>query len=290
MALASAPFVLASAAASEGELGRSLPGSWRPFADNSPWNEPIPPGVDAHRNSDAIVAELSALARSPQLARQDAVPIRVVSPTQAAKDPEEIDESWIRPGRAAGCEVDLSSRTIRELIPREERETGRPETGQRGTPHVEVLTWRLDDDGRRADPSRTARASGFPLIAGVLRPEEVLSGEVRHALAFTLGQPDVDGDGVPDWGLRLQLDPSLGSAEFDTWKLNEPTRVLARALQKYGMVLVDRGKDLVLEIQLLDVRPSKHRHAWEANAQGLFKGVEAIPTSAFRVVEVIASR
>jgi len=33
--------------------------------------------------------------------------------------------------------------------------------------------------------ARGGRGSGFPVIAGVLRPEEVLEGEIRHALVFT---------------------------------------------------------------------------------------------------------
>ena len=80
------------------------------------------------------------------------------------------------------------------------------------------------------------RASGFPLIAGLLRPEELAAGEIRHALAFGFAQnrgdkddvyqtfhlpSGVPGDGkfevtqYPVEGMRFQLDPSLGEKDFD---------------------------------------------------------------------------
>lgn len=41
--------------AADGYLGMSMPGSWRPFADNSPWNTPIPSNAVTHPDSGAII-------------------------------------------------------------------------------------------------------------------------------------------------------------------------------------------------------------------------------------------
>lgn len=44
-----------TAIATDGYLGMSMPGSWRPFADNSPWNTPIPSNANVHPDSGSII-------------------------------------------------------------------------------------------------------------------------------------------------------------------------------------------------------------------------------------------
>jgi hypothetical protein len=111
---------------------------------------------------------------------------------------------------------------------------------------------RVDSSGifKRGD---SARGSGFALAAGLIRPEELAAGVIRHALVFTLPAPYVKGGGpvppatesdgdsilpgaLPE-GARVQLDPA-----FDVSSLaNRWERIIARALQRYGMYLSDRG-------------------------------------------------
>jgi hypothetical protein len=103
------------------------------------------------------------------------------------------------------------------------------------------------------DRGASARGSGFALGAGLIRPGELKAGAIRHALVFTLppeyvkgGGPvfpatESDGDStlegaIPE-GARIQLAPSF---KVDTLK-HPWERTIARALQVYGMYLVDRG-------------------------------------------------
>jgi hypothetical protein len=99
------------------------------------------------------------------------------------------------------------------------------------------------------------RGAGLPYLAGLVRRWEVDQGRIDHALAFAYDTPSAafvypasksdggarDGLGgteLPE-GTRLQLDPALTEADFDAWGLSRPARVIARALQEYGMYVVD---------------------------------------------------
>jgi hypothetical protein len=104
-----------------------------------------------------------------------------------------------------------------------------------------------------------ARACGFPLVAGLIRVDEVKAGAIEHALVFaypglmsqrfmspaSTGSAigvSTTGVGMP-CGARIQLDPSL-----DVTKLGlSPAGVMvARALQKYGAYVGDYSGALSL--------------------------------------------
>lgn len=110
----------------------------------------------------------------------------------------------------------------------------------------------LADDGIY-DRGLSARGSGFALAAGLIRPAELRAGIIQHALAFSYGftreggpvspATESDGDSLAPYalpqGARLQLDPA-----FDVSALAAPwQRTIARALQRYGMFLVDDGSN-----------------------------------------------
>lgn len=95
-------------------------------------------------------------------------------------------------------------------------------------------------------------ASGFASAAGKILPEQLARGEIRHALSFAMAAtaagdpvpPARGSDGrsrlpgaIPE-GARLQLDPALdlGALELEPWQ-----ETVARALQRYGMFVVDTG-------------------------------------------------
>ncbi len=99
-----------------------------------------------------------------------------------------------------------------------------------------------------------ARASGFALTAGLLFPYEFLQERIDHALVFSLDPtlvrqggpilPATDSDGystnplaLPE-GARLQLDPSIN---LDNRGLTSSEKIIAKALQEYGMILGDIG-------------------------------------------------
>jgi hypothetical protein len=104
----------------------------------------------------------------------------------------------------------------------------------------------------------SSRGSGFALTAGLVFPDELRRGSIRHALVFTApltraGGPVVpatssDGtsrsrEALPE-GARLQLDPAL---DLDAMRLKPWQKTVATALQQYGMFLVDTGGAVAIQ-------------------------------------------
>jgi hypothetical protein len=150
---------------------------------------------------------------------------------------------------------------------------------------------------------RGGRGSGFPEIAGLLRPEELREGQIRHALVFTFTKnrradddrrifvpPAARSDGrhigaqYPIEGMRFQLNPALTDKDFDVWGLNREGKAVARALQTYGMFDGDNGGAMKLQVQLLAPSAEENFKKWETLFPGLFDNLEKIPTDQFRVV------
>jgi hypothetical protein len=95
-----------------------------------------------------------------------------------------------------------------------------------------------------------ATASSLPVVGGVMLLRELEAGEVDHALAINLPVTRAgvfawpaqrsDGTGPPSAlpeGARLRLDPGLDLSSLDLPPL---TRVIARAAQRYGLVVRDK--------------------------------------------------
>lgn len=101
-----------------------------------------------------------------------------------------------------------------------------------------------------------ARAGGSSLLEGLIWPEELRTGRIRHALVFAYGETRAGGPVPPatssdgwSWdpqalpqGARLQLDPAFDVSTLPDWQ-----QPIARALQEYGMFLMDTtGGDISL--------------------------------------------
>jgi hypothetical protein len=98
------------------------------------------------------------------------------------------------------------------------------------------------------------RGAGVPYLAGLIRPCEIAAGRIDHALAFAYDAPRGDfvapatkSDGassdprdLPE-GARLQLDPALTTARIAAWGCTGACLTIARALQVYGMYVVDNS-------------------------------------------------
>ncbi|VGO17212.1 hypothetical protein PDESU_05808 [Pontiella desulfatans] len=135
-----------------------------------------------------------------------------------------------------------------------------------------------------------SRASGVPIIAGLIMHHEILAGRIEHKLAFAsdcagllehVFPPAVWTDGgtpggIPE-GAVLQLDPSL---DLDSLGLGESEKVVARAMQEYGLVLVDVADGASLYGEGLWGHEGL---SWD----GLLsqEGLRGIPYSSFRVIE-----
>jgi hypothetical protein len=96
-----------------------------------------------------------------------------------------------------------------------------------------------------------ADAANFPLLGGLVRPEELAAGVIQHALVFTQPYtahgfvcPATHATGSTDdpvalpAGTHLQLDPAVPVA---TLPIKPWEKAVARALQTYGMYLRDTG-------------------------------------------------
>lgn len=100
----------------------------------------------------------------------------------------------------------------------------------------------------------SADASGFPIAPLLFDADEVASGEIDHAIRFILPNARIrnrtyvppathatgaasGGANAPPYGARLRLRADYPLASLP----NEGARVVARAMQRYGMLLADGG-------------------------------------------------
>jgi hypothetical protein len=113
--------------------------------------------------------------------------------------------------------------------------------------------WDLSGPGYGAPGTVSARGSGLPLFAGVITHQEAQRHEIDHALAISLPgpaahryvQPASATDGVGDEaslpeGARIRLKPGV---RIDPPKgtSRAMAAAIARALRRYGAIVVDRS-------------------------------------------------
>lgn len=107
----------------------------------------------------------------------------------------------------------------------------------------------LEGNELRPDSWTSADAAGLPIFPGLVRHEEVETGEIAHALRFTVPKTrrayvwparhyasPSDDDALPPMGLRFRL-----KADVDISGFSEKNQVILRALKTYGMFLADNG-------------------------------------------------
>lgn len=171
----------------------------------------------------------------------------------------------------------------------------RTETGwEAGTVSVYNILW----DGTPVGHS--SRGSGIPALAGLLRPWEILEGKIEHALAFGYTHtandkcvfPASKTDGktkrlsaIP-MGARLQLDPSLTDADFDQMGLSPTGKIIARALQEYGMFVVDTSGSFKMYVEDLINNPYATEQWTDPELNLTKETIYNIPYTAFRILEL----
>jgi hypothetical protein len=120
--------------------------------------------------------------------------------------------------------------------------------------------------------------SGLSILAGLIRPDEVRLGRINHALRFAYSasdftnsyrapavktdQPNGTSTRNPatamDMGMRFQLDPSVNCAtrtvggRSDSSLETRYLRIICKALQDYGMIVMDGTGDRLLAFQMED--------------------------------------
>jgi hypothetical protein len=145
-------------------------------------------------------------------------------------------------------------------------------------------------DGESIHFHGPSRASGVPAIAGLIMYDEVRAGEIRHKLAcairfgalqeFVAPAAWTDGPvrgGIPE-GAVIQLDPTLDLGRFD---LLPGEIVVARAAQRYGMVIVDYADGSTLYGEGLWGHAGR---SWTGVLRDRNGGFDRIPVEHFRVL------
>jgi hypothetical protein len=305
-------------------IGISLPGNWRPFSDDSPWNTPINSNPVIHPKSEVIMQRITRTVANIRLGNTYLPALWVVN--------QENMEKHITAGTATPFDIWDPNNDRFSDVPA-------PISGsmwgeQTADGHIIIIDpfynmawemsrykgitdnlidcstfniWDLTGKGV-GDPNeglrsgaRGGRGSGFPVIAGLIRPEEIQSGEIRHALNFTFDSvqridiyyPACRSDGkadlhdAPAEGMLFQLNPELSDVDFDKWGLSPAAKIVARALQKYGMYLCDCGGPMALQLQLLDKDVNISRKKWDEKAPGLYSTIINIPTRQFRLIYMV---
>jgi hypothetical protein len=141
----------------------------------------------------------------------------------------------------------------------------------------------LRSNALRPDGFTSADAAGLPILPGLVRRDEVLAGEIRHALRFTVrrtqrayvhpathfASSNTD-PGLPPMGLRVRM-----KASYDIGRFTGPARVILVALKRYGMFVADNGSDWFIS--------GETNTAWNDDE---LEPLKTVPGSAFEVVRL----
>lgn len=112
--------------------------------------------------------------------------------------------------------------------------------------------WDLGSNALRPLGWTSADAAGLSVFAGLLKLAEVKAGVVTHAIRVTFNSSQQGyvypathsagsgalGGALPPMGLRLRL-----KSTFDASSFSGPGKIVAKAMQTYGLILADNGSD-----------------------------------------------
>ncbi|MBF0365699.1 MAG: hypothetical protein HQK50_09015 [Oligoflexia bacterium] len=309
-------------------LGNSIPAEYAVFSPTSPWNKVIPDNPELSPYSVAIMNNLMGYTSgvssninlwtapmhvidSRYCPRKNVYSIDMDGLFFETVDPDENGivenvpmpvEAWADPTEDGHMILlDVSERVVYELGAARKRSDGHWEAQS-------MDKWALDGEGYRAAFSGKywwksgVRGAGVPFIGGLIRPEEIAAGVIRHTLAVStpINQLQEVGNGgwgrwelcspvasntdagrvgtqyIPE-GAQIQLNPALN---LDTLGLSPAAKVVAVALQRYGAFVVDNGPELITYFQNLGSSPN----AWDPYLAQL-GDLRKIPLSQFRVLK-----
>jgi len=109
--------------------------------------------------------------------------------------------------------------------------------------------WDLRSNALRPATWTSADAAGLPILPGLARYDEIIAGEIKHALRFTAEETagylwparhltsDAQ-DGVPPMGARFRL-----KADYNISRFPSEMQVILQAMKSYGIILADNGSN-----------------------------------------------
>ena len=278
------------------------------YADSSPFNQKISSNPEIDPNSELIIELLKEAGRNENLITI-AIGSWSVSLFYAdASTPRydvELTADWSPykklldvpiPDNAVPDPSDDGSMTIIDLSTNYEYDFWQAKKTNSGWEASWANRISLNSDGV-FEKGASTRGSGFALPAGLIRPEELQAGKIEHALFFTYEFTKANGpvppatesdgqtkraDAIPE-GAILQLDPNL---DLDSLDLTPAEKIIAKALQEYGMILGDSGGGIELEaINPLSYETNPYEGYFEIDAEGLAY-ITNIPLDKFRVLKL----
>jgi hypothetical protein len=268
--------ILAAVALAVGATVAEGAGSSRPrvggctvFPANNPWNQRVDK-LPVAGNSDAIVRSIgvsegmhadfgSGLYNGGPIGipytsvgkGQKKVSVKFGYASESDKGPYPVPKNApIEGGRSSGGDrhvivVDRSACKLYELY------AAYPVTGGASWRAGSGAIWSLRSNHLRPKTWTSADAAGLPILPGLARYPEVKAGAINHALRFTVSrtrntyvyparhQASSDSNpNLPPMGLRLRL-----KASFPVSSYPRQSRIVLRALQRYGMIVADNGSD-----------------------------------------------
>lgn len=287
----------------------------RPYAGTSAWNTPIgpAPAYDPHSGEMIATIALKAQGRITADASNYSYTLYFV---------DSATPRWDIPCTRYKCTVFTPQGTrktdVLEGVPLPP--DAAPSSGTDGqtiivdkTTHAEYDLWGLERTpaGWTARNGSTynilwdamptnfgSRGAGLPYYAGLVRPWEILQGQIDHAIAFAYPYPaedrcvfpasKTDGNSplpyaIPE-GARLQLDPSLTEANFDRMGLDRTGKIIARALQTYGMILVNYAGRPKINVENLEDNPYSTVRWSDPDLNLTTDTIAGIPYTSFRVI------
>ena len=112
--------------------------------------------------------------------------------------------------------------------------------------------WDLNSNALRPAGWTSADAAGLPILPGLVRYDEILAGQIHHAIRFTASATDstiwparhlTSGSpgmltSTPPMGARFRL-----KASYDISGFAPEAQVILQAMKTYGIILADNGSD-----------------------------------------------
>jgi hypothetical protein len=114
----------------------------------------------------------------------------------------------------------------------------------------------LKSNALRTEGWTSADAAGLPIFPGLVRYEEILKGEIDHAIRFTLSKSNIKpayiyparhkvnstgGQYSLPFGARIRL-----KASFNVSSYPAPVQIILNAMKKYGLILADIGSNMYI--------------------------------------------
>lgn len=142
----------------------------------------------------------------------------------------------------------------------------------------------LGSDALRPDGWTSGDAAGLPIMPGLVRYDEIVAGEIKHAIRFTMKStqqayihPATHAAGkvnasLPPMGLRVRLKSSVNISGASAG-----AQVVLKAMKTYGLILADNGSNWYVTGDMND--------GWSGVQSGIQSALSQVHGSDFEAVE-----